>query len=111
MPEPIESQLRALAKRLDDAVEPVRADDVMVAEMTPRSRHRAPANAGRALAAVVALAAIVTGVVVVARQFDSRRADRHAHTNSHVDALGPACARCHGPISCRAARRVKDSRS
>ncbi|HEY3833395.1 MAG TPA: hypothetical protein VGO03_13950 [Acidimicrobiia bacterium] len=67
MPEPIESQLRALAQRLDDAVEPVRADEVMVAEMTPSPRHRTPANTGRAFAAVVALAAIVTGIVVVAR--------------------------------------------
>src|SRR4051794_24540449 len=66
MPEPIESQLRALAQRLDAAAEPVRAHDVMVAEMTPAERRPRQFGGGRAAAALAMVAALALGAVVVA---------------------------------------------
>ncbi len=64
----IESQLRALGERLDAAVAPVRADTLMVAEMTLPRRRPARARTTRTVAVIAMLAAVVAGIVVYANR-------------------------------------------
>src|SRR4051812_39439265 len=78
MPE-LESQLRALASRLDTDVAPVRADDITVAEMSTPS-HARHHGAGRAVGALVALAAVIVGVVVVANRTNDGAPTATTHT-------------------------------
>ena len=60
-----EDQLRAYARRLDDAVAPVRAADVLVAEAVPAMSIRR--RRGVLVGVVLLAAAVATGAVVVAR--------------------------------------------
>src|SRR3954463_14733055 len=89
----LESQLRVLAERLDATVEPVRADDITVADMT-LPRQRAPRlGAGRAAAAIIALAAVIAGVIAIAHR-----------TNDSAPTLTPATA---APVTSAHARTAR----
>jgi hypothetical protein len=69
----IDDQLRAFARRLDDSVTPVRADDVVVPDAVV-VRERAKRFRGTVVAAAIALAAaIVIASVVVVRDRDTTR--------------------------------------
>jgi hypothetical protein len=63
----LEDQLAALAQRLDDAVEPVRADDMLVAEAVPVTTFRPRRRVVLAIASAVALAASVALGITIAR--------------------------------------------